>query len=926
MFPGNPGSGCCTGQSIPNNSDPNNLIAFAWEDLDPGTPGGGTIEYFTKGTAPNRTLIVNFIGVPHWPGPSPNLDVTSQVVLYETTNVIEIHTTNMTTDGGLHTMGIENMDGSDAVAFPGRNASGTWSAINEGVIFEPLQIAGYSVEWYDGSGNLIDTIDDISVSPTTQSTYTVVITDLSNGCSIVDSITINASPAMSVTVTSQDATCGLDDGEGTVTVSGGNTPYTYLWNDPMAQTTNTATGLPIGVYDVLVSDANGCSDSAMVAISNVGAPTIGSPVVTNVSCYSGSDGTATVSPTGGTTPYYYSWDDPNGQTNATANGLPAGTYIVSVSSSDSCTSTAIAIVTEPAELTVNASASSAGCGSNDGEAWVAASGGTMPYTFLWDDPMAQTTDTAFNLVAGVYNVTVTDGNGCTSQTLATVGNPSAPTATLISSTDASCYGSEDGIAVVSATGGTPPYTYLWDDPMAQTTPTATGLPAGSYVATITDNSGCIASVSVTIGQPPAISFPYIETFDSNTPLNSGSPGNPVIILDNGWENDQKDGQDWAPRSAPTNSSSTGPLTDHTTGSGNFIYVEDGFDNDSVNLLSPCMNLSELCGPSLSFWYHSFNGNSPSDSSSLHLDILYGGSWNLDIITPISIEADAWQQKIVDLSAFQDAVTIRFRVNNNNITPFHDIAIDDVEIFGQGNMTTSVSSTDASCYGYCDGEATAIATNGNPPIMYSWDDPSSQTNSTATGLCAGTYVVSITDSAGCISNETVTIGEPAVLSTSTLIDTATTGNSDGGATVTVTGGSSPYNYLWNDPANQTTASATGLSAGTYSCDITDANGCSTQVVVTITEITGIWNYNAQGEFELYPNPTTGKVQLEIFIPGENIFEIRILNVLGEAVDQFTVKEKNRFKRTLNLKHLPNGVYIVQLKTGTLEINKQVVLTH
>jgi hypothetical protein len=79
-------------------------------------------------------------------------------------------------------------------------------------------------------------------------------------------------------------------------------------------------------------------------------------------------------------------------------------------------------------------------------------------------------------------------------------------------------------------------------------------------------------------------------------------------------------------------------------------------------------------------------------------------------------------------------------------------------------------------------------------------------------------------------------------------------------------------------------------------------------------------------ELYPNPTTGKVQLEIFIPGNDLFEIVVKNVLGEEVDQFTVKKQNGFKRTLDLKHLPNGVYVIQLKTGTHEINKQVVLTH
>jgi len=333
----------------------------------------------------------------------------------------------------------------------------------------------------------------------------------------------------------------------------------------------------------------------------------------------------------------------------------------------------------------------------------------------------------------------------------------------------------------------------------------------------------------------------------------------------------------------------------------------------------------LCGPTLSFWYHSYNGSSPADSSSLHVDVLYGGMWNLDVIAPIGVEADAWQQKIVDLSNFQDAIKIRFRVNNDNFTPYHDIAIDDVELYGLGNMTTSVSSTDASCYGYCDGEATAIATNGIAPITYSWDDPSSQTSSTATGLCAGTYVVSVTDSAGCISTETVTIDEPAALSTTTIIDTATIGNNNGGATITVTGGASPYAYAWDDPSNQTTASATGLAAGTYSCDITDANGCSTQIVVTIPEITTIWNSNRERVFDLFPNPSTGKIQIRTFIPGEESFEISVQNVLGEEVDHYTIKEPNGFNRTLDLKHLSNGVYMIQLKTNHFEMNRQFVLT-
>lgn len=167
-------SGCCSGQNIPNGSNPNNLVAFAWEDLDPGNggqPAENLIRYETIGTAPNRILVVDFFNVDHYPN---NNNVTVQTLLYETSNEIEIHTTNMPSDGGRHTMGIENADGSVAYVFAGRNRS-NWSTSNEGVRFSPSACTGITYDWQSPLGTSIGSGSSIVVSPTVPTTYYAVV-------------------------------------------------------------------------------------------------------------------------------------------------------------------------------------------------------------------------------------------------------------------------------------------------------------------------------------------------------------------------------------------------------------------------------------------------------------------------------------------------------------------------------------------------------------------------------------------------------------------------------------------------------------------------------------------------------------------------------------------------------------------------------
>ena len=185
------------------------------------------------------------------------------------------------------------------------------------------------------------------------------------------------------------------------------------------------------------------------------------------------------------------WDDPSAQNTASATNLAAGSYTVTVTDDNGCNTNDNVTISEPDQLyAIPLLVNHVSCnGLSDGSATSIGVGGTVAadYTYLWDDPTAQATATATNLAAGTYTITITDDNGCSADSTIDIIQPNALTASHTIDAQVSCFGLSDGQATVTPSGGTNPYTYLWDDPAAQTTPTATGLAAGTYNCTITDN-------------------------------------------------------------------------------------------------------------------------------------------------------------------------------------------------------------------------------------------------------------------------------------------------------------------------------------------------------------------------------------------------------------------------------------------------------
>ncbi|MBL4735382.1 MAG: SprB repeat-containing protein, partial [Flavobacteriales bacterium] len=268
--------------------------------------------------------------------------------------------------------------------------------------------------WTPSAGVSNDTIANAILTPPASTVYKLT---MNNGlCIITDSVYMALSDILGLSGTTQDATCGSADGTATVTIGGGTAPFAYLWNDVSAQTTGTAIGLGVGSYTVSITDSNGCTESLILSVSEAGGPSLTTTAL-DLNCSGGSAGEATVNATAGAPPYTYLWDDVSAQTNATATGLPAGTYTVIVTGSDNCMASTTVTITEPAPLSVVKSNTEPTCfGDCDGSATLTVNGGTAPFMYLWDDPSAQTNALASGLCDGTYQAIYTDANGCMDST------------------------------------------------------------------------------------------------------------------------------------------------------------------------------------------------------------------------------------------------------------------------------------------------------------------------------------------------------------------------------------------------------------------------------------------------------------------------------------------------------------------------------
>ncbi|HLG36193.1 MAG TPA: SprB repeat-containing protein, partial [Bacteroidia bacterium] len=332
--------------------------------------------------------------------------------------------------------------------------------------------------------------------------YSVTVTDVIF-CTATAVITIAQPAQLTANTTVTNSTCGNNNGSAVVHASGGTGAYTFNWS-PAGGTDSTATGLASGIYTVTVTDASGCTISATAIISNTNGPVAALQSQQDVLCNGDSTGSAAISATGGASPYTYSWS-PYGGTNTSASNLAAGNYTVVVTDSNFCTATLSVTINQPSSLTISVNSQNTTCGDNNGSATVNATGGAGAFVYNWS--VAVGTDSSISgLGNGTYTILVTDANGCSQTQTVIISGPFALDITYTQHDD-SCEQSIGEIST-SVSGGTPAYTYLWNN--GQSTSAISGLAFGTYTLTVTDVNSCTAVTQFRLENAPCFLIPNLN--------------------------------------------------------------------------------------------------------------------------------------------------------------------------------------------------------------------------------------------------------------------------------------------------------------------------------------------------------------------------------------------------------------------------------
>jgi gliding motility-associated-like protein len=657
---------------------------------------------------------------------------------------------------------------------------------------------GYTFSW-----NTVPVQTGPAASSLCVGNYTCTVTDV-NACVSATVATITQTVFINVTSSGSTLSCYQScDGIASANASGGTPPYTYSWN-PTAppQTTQNATNLCAGTYTVTAIDSNGCFNTATVNFSN---PPKISPVITktNAACNGVCNGSASASVSGGTGAYTYSWS-PGGQTTSTVNGLCAGTYTLTVSDSKSCDSVVTVIIGQPVPIVPNPSVTPPStCSVCDGAITVAPSGGAGTYTYSWA-PGGSTAATISGLCTGVYTVTIKDANGCDTVTPINVSSPTGPTATL-GFVPPSCNGACDGSSNAVVSGGTAPYTYTWSPApvTGQGTINATGICAGNYNFTVKDKNGCIKIIPEVITQPQALSVTSTVT---NVTCGGANDGIISVIAAGG------------------------------TPAYTYSWSPGGQTTPTINGLAPgndTLNLKDSHGCSLQVVF-TITQPAPLTVTVNTVNVTCHGLCNGTAATTVAGGTTPYTYSWSTGQVSPNISNLCPGSYSVTVTGAHGCAKTQAySITEPALLSSSVISTNATCAGLCNGSATVTVVGGTSAYASTWA-PGSQTGATVNGLCAGAYSVSTTDANGCtiVSNLSITDPPPITLALSST-NTTCNGSCNGTATGTPGGGTGAYTYSWS-PSAQTTPTANGLCAGTYTLNVLDANGCSNSQTVTINQ--------------------------------------------------------------------------------------------
>lgn len=657
--------------------------------------------------------------------------------------------------------------------------------------------------------------------------YTTVDLRTNRGCpGVIDSITGIFCPSNISFATTTPLCTGQCSGTATVVLGGGTPPYSVVWNDPNSQTTFTATGLCPGQYNVTVTDGNGCqaTPSQPAIVNDFPYPFTGTTTIQGaVLCHGWYGGSAVLNMTGGTPPYTYFWSD--GQTTAAVTDLPGGINTVTATDSRGCTFVTTVNIPQPPPIQATFTITNATCGLCNGSATVNPTGGHGTYTYRWLTSPVRNTQTVTGLCAGIYLVVVEDATvwGCNDTFTVAISENGAQPITA-NATDATCFNICNGTATVTLTGGCldPPCTYTWFDslnnPIGQSTATANNLCKGLYTVRVTNGSGCRSFAQVTVNVPNPISASI-----TTTPNTCGSTcnGTATVTAIGG--------------AAPYNYQWLDALNNPIGQAGALATgLCPGTYTVRVNDQQGCIITASA---------NVFNN--PMIASASSTDVLCHGNCS-GMITATVINGimpytfilhdtggnqvfSGNSSVIANLCAGNYTLTVVDASQCNSVLP--------VIINQPGPLQATPITIQPLCYGNCNGTVSVSVNGGTPLYTYEWrtsNGTSLGSNVSVTNVCAGNYVVRITDANGCMTPFVpVPLSQPAPLTDSMAIIDPYCNNGQGVIDLIIQGGTAPYTYLWNTGA--TSQDLNNVLPGNYSVTITDANGCTRTNMATVANL-------------------------------------------------------------------------------------------
>jgi len=732
----------------------------------------------------------------------------------------------------------------------------------------------YTYLWSPAAGLSATDIADPVAKPGVTTTYTVLVTDV-NGCTATTTVTITVASALSATASASDpniGTCPSSVSNLDVIVTGGETPYvSYSWSpvaglsDPLIQNP-VAKPAATTTYTVTITDSNGCTTTAPVTVTVLpDLVAIASADDLFIGTCPTSRSNLDVTVTGGEAGYSYSWSPVTGLNNPNVSNPVAKpavttTYTVTVTDANGCQATDDITITVQPVLTVTAVADDniiSTCPTSVSNLTATAGGGEElaggGYLWSWapsaglsatdiPDPVAKPASTT------TYTVTVTDNNGCTATNTVTVEvrPPLAAVATASDYLIGACPGQSTTLDV-TVTGGEMPYAYSWapaatlDDPGIKS-PVASPSVNTTYTVTVTDANGCTVTANVTINVAPPLTATAAVDDDpiGECPVSvahlsttvTGGEGGYTYLWDNATTLD--DPAKANPTAKPAASTLYTVLVTDSNGCTTTAQVQVNVAPPLTVTASADDYIIGSCPASVA------NLTAVGSGGELLLSGDYTYNWapaaglnytNVSSPTAKPAATTTYTVTITDRNGCTatDQVTI-------TVNPPIVLTTTPVVYAGGYNIT---------CNGASDGAIDLGVTGGEAPFIYAWTGPSGYTANTEdiSGLISGTYNVTVTDANNCTSVTSVVLLQPAVLTLGKTPDVVLScyGDATGTGSFTVSGGTSPYviSVVSDDTGASVTITGTSLAftdaaAGTITAGVVDANGCTAQASIVITQ--------------------------------------------------------------------------------------------